>query len=168
MKSIKLVPLVLFAAACGQNDRVFQTRTVVEVAKPCTVDQLQDGASISCPDGTSAVVSNGQQGAPGPAGLPGTAGLDGRDCKVEDTENGAIITCATGSVVINDGQDGVDGKAKKINPEPIYEGHFCSRTVVRIGKERYVINHGLVPLNKDWYSIGSCRLRYQNKQIQVD
>ena len=67
MKSIKLVPLVLFAAACGQNDRVFQTRTVVEVAKPCTVDQLQDGASISCPDGTSAVVSNGQQGAPGPA-----------------------------------------------------------------------------------------------------
>jgi hypothetical protein len=41
---------------------------------PCSVQQEQDGARITCPDGTNAFVPNGGTGAPGD---PGNSGQDG-------------------------------------------------------------------------------------------
>lgn len=151
--------LIFLALGCGNV--VDDSRTPIKVVgeSSCTVQQLENSAVLSCPDGSSAVINNGKNG------IDGKDGIDGQSCEIEDTSNGAIISCENGSVIIHDGKN---GKVRTINPEPIYEGYFCSRTVVRIGKERYVINSGLVLLSSDWYSIGSCKIRYYNKQIQVD
>lgn len=50
-----------------------------EDAAPCTVEQFDDGARISCPDGTMADIYHGQDGAPGVPGQPGADGQDGLD-----------------------------------------------------------------------------------------
>jgi hypothetical protein len=156
----KYLSILILTISCGQMPEKAEIDTVGPeagprgkrgpAAEPCSVTQVIGGAVITCPDGSTATLFDGE------------AGVDGSECEVEETGEGAIITCGPKTVTIT------DGKVKNVNPEPIYEGYFCSRTVVRIGKERYVINSGLVLLSSQWYSIGSCKLRYHNKQIEVN
>jgi hypothetical protein len=60
--------LALFAltiTACGGSN-----------AKPCTVEQTDTGATISCPDGSSADVADGASGSDGQDGSDGADGTD--------------------------------------------------------------------------------------------
>ena len=72
----------------------------------CTVIGNDDGsATITCSDGTSHTVTNGENG------TNGDDGLDGTNCSVEETEEGAIVTCDDGSTAtITNGTDGTDGE----------------------------------------------------------
>jgi len=66
----------------------------------CSVTDNGDGTStISCPDGSSVVISNGQNG---------QDGQDGDSCTVTDNGDGTkTISCTDGTTVtVNDGQDG--------------------------------------------------------------
>lgn len=82
--------LLLTFVSCG----VSKDHPVIVTAQPCTVSQTSQGASITCPDGSNGVISNGADGvrgevgeigtigttglpgAIGPQGLPGTNGVD--------------------------------------------------------------------------------------------
>jgi len=71
-----------------------------EDGRSCTVANNNDGsATISCDDGTSAIITNGEDGA------NGLAGVDGASCTVVDNNNGSsTISCEDGSsAVVNDG-----------------------------------------------------------------
>jgi hypothetical protein len=69
----------------------------------CTVIQISTGATINCPDGSSAVLTNGAQGLQGPQGIPGVS------CAVESVSNGANITCGTNTVFVANGSNGSPG-----------------------------------------------------------
>jgi hypothetical protein len=69
----------------------------------CSVEELADGsARITCPDGSSAVVS---------PGTDGETGAPGASCTVEDLGDGVRrIRCEDGSeALVHDGSDGEDG-----------------------------------------------------------
>ena len=63
------------------------------------VDNSNGSATITCDDGTSAIITNGEDGA------NGLAGVDGSSCTVVDNNNGSsTISCEDGSsAVVNDG-----------------------------------------------------------------
>jgi hypothetical protein len=72
----------------------------------CTVNQTSQGAEITCPDGSGAVVLNGNTGA------SGSNGADGSSCSVNQMSNGATILCTDGTnAAILNGQDGEDAPA---------------------------------------------------------
>lgn len=133
----RLVILALILHGCGQPGTVtkeikLDNRVPVPEPPPpqtCTVEQTDSGAIITCPDGTSAIISNGTDGNDGQDGQDGQNGQDGADgtngeqgepgadgapaepCTVEQTNDGAIITCPDGSeAVIVNGEDGEDGE----------------------------------------------------------
>ena len=115
-------------------------------ASPCVIIQFKKSARIQCPDGSSADIYNGMDGADGEDGKDGRDGRDGTD-----------------GVDGSDGEDGVD------NTRPIYVGYFCNRIVLKIGETFYVNNSQLVPLTKDWYHIGSCKLKIKSDgSVEVD
>lgn len=68
--------------------------------KSCTVERISASESrVTCPDGTSAVISDGQDGADGSDGKDGLNGRDGADGRDgNDGVNG------------RDGHDGADGR----------------------------------------------------------
>lgn len=92
-----LLALTILLTGCGKEARS-------EGNKPsngCSVMATNDGALISCADGSEALVSNGKDGVAGPRGA---------GCSAESLYNGVRITCGDGSVVeIYNGQDGTDG-----------------------------------------------------------
>lgn len=83
----------------------------------CTVSDNGDGTkTISCPDGTSATLSNGTTGAAGPTG---TAGAAGTSCTVSAGADAGTktITCTDGtSVTVSDGQSGATGATGATGP----------------------------------------------------
>lgn len=94
-------------------------------AEPCTTTQTEWGATLVCPDGTSAYVLNGTNGGDGVDGLNGTDGIDGLNgvdgadgvdgidgtsCTSVQTVTGAEIQCSDGTVAsIQNGLDGAAG-----------------------------------------------------------
>ena len=96
----------------------------------CTVSRTDGGpAVITCEDGTSVVVHDGEQGAQGAQGDPGQASADGSDCTVSRTDGGpAVITCEDGtSVVVHDGEQGAQGaRATQVKPVPTVRVHCKS------------------------------------------
>jgi hypothetical protein len=78
-------------------------------AEPCTTTQTELGATLACPDGSSAYVVNGTNGVDGVDGIRGTdgidglngtdgvAGIDGTSCTVLQNVSGATITCSDGT-----------------------------------------------------------------------
>lgn len=66
----------------------------------CTGVQTENGYTFSCSDGNSYSLFNGYNG---------TNGNDAQACLVNDTEGGAEITCANGTVAIYDGTNGTNG-----------------------------------------------------------
>ena len=106
----------------GQNGIDGQDGADGKDAEPCTVQQHEDGATITCPDGTIAEIYHGQPGQNGIDGQDGQNGADGQDgvdgqdgqdaepCTVEAHVDGATITCPDGTTVeIYHGQDGQSG-----------------------------------------------------------
>ena len=74
----------------------------------CSVEDTSDGTkTITCTDGTSAVIANGK------AGGDGQNGADGSSCSVEDNGDGtSTISCTDDtSVVVSNGTDGTDGSS---------------------------------------------------------
>lgn len=142
-----LIPLLL--VACGET--ATQTRTVVQPklteSSNCSVAQTDEGAIISCPDGTSATVNNGAAGLPGKDGVDGAAGTDG----------------AQGP----EGPAGPKGKSGTIaESEPIYKGYFCSKVAIAFGSKHYIINGNLIELTDSWYQVSSsCKVKYIDGQI---
>jgi hypothetical protein len=63
-------------------------------SEPCSVIKVTGGALITCPDGSSAFVANGE---PGPAGMPGESGQNGGSCHVVQTADDVTIACDDGS-----------------------------------------------------------------------
>ena len=53
--------------------------------------------------------ANGEDGSDGTNGSDGQNGSDGVSCTLQDTEEGAIVTCGDTSTTIYDGQNGTDG-----------------------------------------------------------
>jgi hypothetical protein len=69
MKTNILISLVLLTS-CGSEG-------VVVITKPCTTIQIQNGAIISCPNGSASIINNGVTGATGETGNTGTTGVTG-------------------------------------------------------------------------------------------
>ena len=53
----------------------------------CTVYSTEDGATIECPDGSSAIIQNGKDGNDGIDGADGSSGVDGTNGQSGSTEN---------------------------------------------------------------------------------
>lgn len=72
--------------------------------------EVKLGALISCTDGSSSLILNGERGA---TGVQGVAGEDGRSCSVSRSRHSdyATISCpGSQSVRVYDGEDGRDGR----------------------------------------------------------
>lgn len=70
--------LLLALTACGPDkvvSRVYETPG--KDGSSCSVESVEQGALISCSDGTGAFVANGRDGAEGEDGADGEDGLDG-------------------------------------------------------------------------------------------
>lgn len=149
--------VVLVLGGCGMpGEQEHDERT--HIVGNCSVQEIEAGANISCPDGTSVVImhgTDGKDGADGEQGEQGEAGEDG-----EDGLDGADG---------EDGQDGIDGKnGRNATPsEPIYVGYYCGRTVIKIHKTVYILNSGLVRLSDKWYNVSnSCKVRYRKGKVE--
>lgn len=95
--------------SCGYLDtKISDPGEVLQPAvKGCSVSSNVDGThTISCPDGTTATINNGKDGAQGPEGKSGS-------CTVSQAAHGATISCSDGTTatVTNglNGKDGADG-----------------------------------------------------------
>ena len=88
----------LIAAGCSHKSN---SNVNAQTAGPsCTVTQTADGATIECPDGTTAVINNGQSG---------LNGNDGSSCSVYSVDQGAVIQCTDGTTaLVKNGEDGQD------------------------------------------------------------
>ena len=71
-----LASIVFLTMACTERVRVIETQPGVN-GNSCTVVEDSAGATITCTDGTSATVSNGQDGTQGPKGDQGEQGPQG-------------------------------------------------------------------------------------------
>lgn len=99
MKKLILLS-ALFLVACGEDRQVITD--VVDENKGCTVTEQADGSLISCEDGTSAFIPNGQDGADGANGQDGQDGAQGpQGPQGPDGQ---------------DGQDGTDGIVELLDP----------------------------------------------------
>lgn len=113
-----------------------------------TRDEESGTTTITCEDGTTAVVHDGMDGVQGPrgdAGPQGAPGSDGENCTVVDNGDGTMtITCGTSSVTVSDGaqgsrgdtgstgQNGADGTSSLIRLEPELGGPICPYSGTRI------------------------------------
>lgn len=101
-----LLPLIL--VGCGQPP---SEREKYQEPKYCSVERFDGGAEILCPDGTSTLVFDGENGYNGIDGVDGMGGTDGLDGipgnNGQDGTNGT--NGADGSDGL-DGTNGIDGK----------------------------------------------------------
>jgi hypothetical protein len=99
MKNTALILVAIFAAGCGAAETS---------GPPCSIANNEDGTfTISCSNGTSVVLRDGEDGA---AGAAGQDGKDGATCKVAEVDNAKLISCSDGtSVTIRDGEQGPRG-----------------------------------------------------------
>jgi len=83
-----------------------------EEINPVSVAFLCNGAPG--PQGPQGVAgpagADGEDGANGTNGTNGSNGSDGQSCTLQDTEEGALVTCGGTQTTIYDGQNGQDGQ----------------------------------------------------------
>jgi len=157
-----------------KSERTPAVAPTEEEPTSCTVTQLEGGALITCPDGSTAEVYHGQDGIAGPAGRDGTS------CTVTEFEGGADINCDDGSSVLvfqgKDGEQGEQGekgdkgnKGKKgevVYSKPVYVGYFCSRVVLEIGQEIYVLHSQLIPITEEGVKISNtCGVKLEEAEV---
>jgi len=109
-KNIFIIPaIVSFLAllcACSDDD---SSNSIVSESASCSVKDNEDNSyTISCADGTTVTVRDGQNGADGADGKDGTDGEDGKD-----GTNGVNGTNGKDGVDGEDGKDGVNGSDGK-------------------------------------------------------
>ena len=107
----------------------------------CSTPQLENGAKITCGDGSFSYLFNGSSEGSGSNGedgsrcsveanelgaiisctdgssasiLNGSSGAAGQGCELEEIKNGALITCGEESVAIYNGSD-IEGSASEVN-----------------------------------------------------
>lgn len=117
MRSGIAVAVCLALAACGGSEM-----------GPCTVTATAEGATITCPDGTTATVSDGSDGTAGAQGQQGTAGTNGvNGTNGAPGADGSDGTDGVDGADGTDGQDGADGQdgTDGINNH-IVATHFCT------------------------------------------
>lgn len=74
--SMFLIVFMFFTlSGCADHTQTVSSGTPPKVN--CTVTSDSNGATITCPDGTTATISDGTNGAQGPQGIPGVQGLQG-------------------------------------------------------------------------------------------
>ncbi len=81
-------------------------------AASCTVgrDELAGATTITCSDGTVAVIPDGADGSAGSNGNDGSPGADGEGCTAVNNGDGTYdITCGTTTITVSDGSDGTNG-----------------------------------------------------------
>lgn len=90
--SLTVIGLAVVAMNTACSNAKFRSRSGVDIsaqkkeANTCTIKQQTDGSKkIECPDGTSAIISDGKNG------------KDGTSCTVEETTAGAVIRCEDGT-----------------------------------------------------------------------
>jgi hypothetical protein len=106
-----LILILLFVSCNKDSNQQTETRTVIVKTEMCTVEKGDAGTVITCPDGSSATVKDGNSivgpaGARGETGVQGEIGKAGSNCTVLQTDTGATILCDTTSVQITNGADG--------------------------------------------------------------
>lgn len=85
MKNVFLILMVLTLSACGLKGERGKTGLKGDTGAPgadggsCSVEQLLNGAVITCSNGTTALISNGINGLDGQDGADGQDGEDGAD-----------------------------------------------------------------------------------------
>lgn len=143
---------------CGtENKRENQEERSIQVSPfggSCSVSQNEEGALIECTDGSSAQILHGSDGINGIDGTDGAKGDPGTD-----GENGVDGT---------DGKDGAKGDVIQVNTPMVYEGYYCSRTVVSIGEDYYLVYSGMVKLSASWYKVSNtCSIRVKDDVINI-
>lgn len=155
----------------------------------CSVEQLENGAKITCTDGSFATVQNGSQGELGREGergpdgsscsttpteagalitcsngtsaelLNGSTGQAGTGCSVAEIVNGAAITCGSSSVSVYNGEAGTPGSNAPSSTITTYSNNVCTLIA---GTNKYVKNSNN---NTSLYSSSSCNNNTKFAQV---
>ncbi len=175
MKKLVLIALTIMLSACSVDRSLEATVTANDgrdgrdgidgTSAICTVERQENGALLSCSDGSYAFVQDGSNGSNGQNGENGSDGQDGNSCSVEQQEGGALITCGNSSALVQnglngtngqDGQDGQDGEDGEDGDDGTlisladYSGSSCTKIV---GTSSYVKKNGS---NYKLYTSSSC------------
>lgn len=79
-KLLTIITMALLLTNCGAGLQVVEPlRDTPEPLLSCSVEQVEGGALITCPDGSEVFVANGIDGQDGVDGLDGQDGEDGID-----------------------------------------------------------------------------------------
>jgi hypothetical protein len=152
MNYLMTLLMILILASCG--DRNVSGDVTAKDGKDgsnCSVEQLENGAKISCQDGSVAYIYNGKDG------LNGSAGQDGSSCTITANKEGAEIECTDGSSASllngSNGSNGQDGKSCQLKDldngvliicgdekAVVYDGEDANSKV--IGIESYIFPCG--------------------------
>ena len=84
---MKKLLIVVLLALVGCTSRYTSGPDDDSTTDSCIVYQTEDGATIECPDGSSAVIQNGKNGVDGDNGVDGSSGVDGTNGQGGSTEN---------------------------------------------------------------------------------
>lgn len=141
---------------CGPAEPV-DNRVYSETGAVCSVEQIETGAVVRCPDGSEAYIHNGADGADG---------ANGTNCSVEPAEQGAIVRCGDYEQTIYHGRDGAAGK--NYHDQLIYEGYGCGRTIVSLDRVFYMFSGQLIELSNKWTKVTStCSIRIRKNKIET-
>lgn len=118
----------MICAACGREDQRKQKCTLYGEecnGETTTEDSTEVRTGPAGPSGSAGKAGtdgvDGQDGISGTDGADGQNGADGNGCTVSPALNGALITCATGSVLVLNGEDGTDGSDAPPTPYSVTE-----------------------------------------------
>lgn len=107
MKYLLLSLLMFFGCSDRYSSTLGPDGNPGKNGSSCSVSKTDNGAFISCADGTSQLVTDGSNGVNGTNGLNG---LPGGNCSVSQQPQGALITCPDNSaVLVTNGTDGTNG-----------------------------------------------------------
>lgn len=126
MRLTILISIFSLCTSCGYNYSIPSIGHDGKDGSSCSVAQLENGAKISCTDGTFAFIYNGSKGDKGTDGstcsvfgtpdgasircTDGTSnvitnGLNGKSCELTDLANGVLISCEDSQAIVYDGED---------------------------------------------------------------
>jgi hypothetical protein len=113
MRAVLLILVAIGIAACSKKTEQITIKGENGHdgvnGSSCSVEQLENGAKMSCTDGSFAYIYNGRDGS------NGTNGVDGSSCSISGTSSGASVTCSNGtSAAILNGLNGTNGQSCSI------------------------------------------------------
>lgn len=119
MKKLMVVLAAMLMVGCAVDT---ETVRIIKGADgqdgvSCTLLEVENGVTVSCSDESSFTIHNGTNG------QNGENGSDGQSCSVEQTEEGALITCGESTATVLNGEDGENGSGAIINS---YSSSSCT------------------------------------------